>query len=77
MMNLIIAIICCIYANIMTHITIEDSKQLNSMILIHEKFNSEKENIIQKILYMLQYANNQQSAWTYSNNYVTDKLEQH
>ncbi len=57
MMNLIVAVMSDTYNSVMTNIIIEDSKQLNAMILIYENILFWRRNYgTPKYLFWLNYA---------------------
>ncbi len=64
------------YNSVMTNIEIEDSRQLNSMILIFENILFWRRNYgMPKYLFWLQYTSSKEREWTSVADHITDKLE--
>ena len=76
MMNLIVAVMSDTYNSVMTNIVIEDSRQLNSMILIYENILFWRRNYGKpKYLFWLQYTSSKEGEWTSVADHITEKLE--
>jgi hypothetical protein len=76
MMNLIVAVMSDTYNSVMTNIVIEDSRQLNSMILIYENILIWRRNYGKpKYLFWLQYTSSKEGEWTSVADHITEKLE--
>jgi hypothetical protein len=76
MMNLVVAIMTDTYNSVMTNIIIEDSRNLNSMILIYENILFWRRNYGKpKYLFWLTYANSMEEEWTSIADHITEKLE--
>ena len=77
MMNLIVALMSDTYNNVMTNIQVEDSRQLNQLILMYENMMFwQKQEGEPKYFFWLQYGDTEETSWTSVCDHITSKLEE-